>query len=360
MRGCNRYLALALAILFVFTTVPILFIFNLGQVTTNREAVKEALTGQALLDEAFAILVREGVRSQPAIQSLPTVIRDSEAVQQALENLIPADWVISQTNEIVDAVFNYLETDDPSTLVVHVDIGPLFASLQGEPGRQMVLAVLQSLPPCTLDNLPSIDLSAGRVDIQGCMPPLVPTELVANQLHSLAAQVINENTATAIIGDSVEFSLLGPDLQTQARTLNSLQQLRTAYLFARYGVWFLWLIPLGLLILILLLVVRSIGEFGHWWGWPLLATGTLSIFMLVVLPPVLDIGLGGVSQAISDSGVALVVSRLVRLTLEALLDAWRTRVFIQAVLILIAGVILVGVGFVGILLLPKSKAAQVD
>ena len=69
MRGCNRYLALALAILFVFTTVPILFIFNLGQVTTNREAVKEALTGQALLDEAFAILVREGVRSQPAIQN---------------------------------------------------------------------------------------------------------------------------------------------------------------------------------------------------------------------------------------------------------------------------------------------------
>lgn len=348
MRDNLRLIALALAALFVLTAVPIVFMSNLGTTVTDRDAVKQAVRGEVLLDVATTAVIRGEVEELPALKNLPPLVLESTTLQESIGELIPADWATGQTDAIVDAVFNYMETGDESVLALTIQIGPLFDSLAGEPGRQMVLGLLESLPPCSLDQLPTVDLATGEIDITVCMPPLIPVDLVATQLHGLMAQVINEETATAILGDELEFDLLGRDPEVRAARINTLESMRRFYSWSQFGVWLLWLVPLACLVVILILVVRSLGGFGHWWGWPVAIAGAVTLLMATLFSStLLNIGLDMVGQSATAAGAGLLVNRLMRVSLEALADIWLARVRLQAGLTLITGLYLIAVGFIG-------------
>jgi hypothetical protein len=344
----KRILALTVAALFVIVFLPVLSVSTLARLVADREAAKVALNGEVLLDEAAAVLIREGLRHQAVLDSLPALVRDSERLQIALDELVPADWATGQTDAIVDAIYNYLETGDESFLTLSVETAPLFAALQGEPGRNMMLAILEGLPPCTLDNLPSIDLGAGTFDITACMPPLVPLDLVADSLHGIVRQVINEETAAAVIGERFEFSLLDLDPTTRADTLRTLGRLRQFYLWSRIITWLLWLIPILCLLVILALAIRSPGNFGLWWGWPLVAAAGLSLVMLALLfPPLLNLIAERIGQPAAGAGAGAVINRLLQIAFEAMSEIWLARMRLQAGLALIVGLFLVAFGFIG-------------
>jgi hypothetical protein len=134
--------------------------FTLGQVVTNRELIKEALNADQLLMNAVEVAARETLENQPAISNLPPLIRDSGPLQAALDNFLPPGWASEQSDQVVDAVFDYLETGDESALVLTVELAPLLQSLRGDPGREVVLAVLQGLPPCTTRPFHSVPIFA--------------------------------------------------------------------------------------------------------------------------------------------------------------------------------------------------------
>lgn len=348
MNDPKRILALIVAALFVAVFIPVLSVSTLARLVADREAAKVALNGEVLLDEAATLLIREGLRQQAVIDNLPALVRDSERLRLAVDELVPPDWAKGQSDAIVDAIYNYLESGDESFLTLSVETGPLFRALQGEPGRNMMLAILEGLPPCTLDNLPSIDLGAGTFDITVCMPPLVPVDLVADTLHGIVRQVINEETAAALLGERFEFSLLDLEPATRAETLSTLGRLRQFYLWSRVVTWLLWLIPILCLLLILVLVVRSPGNLGYWWGWPLVTAAGISLLMLAILfPPILDLMAERIGQPAAGAGTGAIISRLLQVAFEAMSEIWLARMRLQAGLAMIAGLFLLALGLIG-------------
>jgi hypothetical protein len=348
MRGCSRSSAIVVAIILVFTLVLVLFLFNFGRVITDREAIKIALKEEVLLDEATADLVRAELDNLPALQVLPPAIRESESLQGALDTLITSEWAAGQTEVVIDALFDYFETGDESELEIALDIGELLRSLRGETGRQLVVAVLEGLPTCSLDELPDIDLASGKIEISGCMPPFVPIDLVANSLHALLVNAIDEDTASAFVGDSIEINLLELDPQSRTEALASFQRVRQLYSVGRFTSWLLWLVPLACLGLIVILAVRSPGGFGHWLGWPLLvAAGIALVAAYLILPLLLNFGLDALVTSAPSEGSTPLAFRVLRVALEAMADIWLARVKLQSVLVLIAGLFLIALGFVG-------------
>ncbi|NIW46705.1 MAG: hypothetical protein GWN30_18705, partial [Gammaproteobacteria bacterium] len=77
------------------------------------------------------VAARETLENQPALENLPPLIRDSEPLQAALDNFLPPGWATQQSDRIVDAVFDYLETGDEEALVLSIEVAPLLESLKG-------------------------------------------------------------------------------------------------------------------------------------------------------------------------------------------------------------------------------------
>lgn len=344
MRGCSKVLALLMALLFVGTAVLAFFVYNLARVATDREAVKEALNGQVLLGEVATAIVRQAVQEQVSAQGLPAVVQDSAAIQEAIGNLVPADWAASQTNGVIDAVFNYLETGNEAALTISLDMTPLFNNLRGEPGRQIVVSVLQSLPVCTTEQV-QIDPQTGQVQIPGCIPPGIDPQVIASQVHGTVVGLLDQNPQVVGQANTISFNLLDERNPGAAEARAGLERARSIFLFARRWSWLVWLLPLMFISLTLLFGARSFSGLGHWLGWPLLLAA--GITLVLSLTPFLFDALFGlvVSQAnLGEAGA--VAGRFVDATLGALMDILLVRVRVQAAVMLLAGFFWVGVGFI--------------
>jgi len=345
MRSALRFIAFGLAIIFVIVTVPVIFATSLGQIVTNRQLIKDTLNADDLLMNAVEIAARQTLENQPALTNLPPLIRDSVPLQEALDNFLPPGWATQQSDLIVDAVFDYLETGDEEALVLNIDIAPLLESLKGEPGRQVVLAALQSLPPCT-DEIPAIDFSTGTIEINECLPPLIPVDLLADQLHNLVILAVDSNTVENLVGESIEIDLLGLDPAVSGIVRARLEQFRSVYLFGKQSLWLLWLLPLACLFLIVPLAVRSPGSMGHWWGWPLLVTGLLALVGSFAVPALINAIFDTSAGTIPPTSIAFIIDQIIQSVIESLADLWVVRVRLLAGLASIAGLFLVAAGFI--------------
>lgn len=345
MRSALRFIAFGLAIIFVIVTVPVIFATSLGQIVTNRQLIKDTLNADELLMNAVEVAARETLESQPALANLPPVIRDSEPLQNALDNFLPPGWATQQSDLIVDAVFDYLETGDEEALVINIDIAPLLESLKGEPGRQVVLATLQSLPPCT-NEIPVIDFATGTIEINECLPPLIPVDLLAGQIHNLVVLAVDSNTVENLVGESIEIDLLGLDPAVSGIVRARLEQFRSVYLFGRQSLWLLWILPLACLILMIPLAVRSPDSLGHWWGWPLLVTGLLTLVGSFAVPALINTLFQTAAGTIPPTSIAFIIDQIIQSVIQALADLWIVRVRLLAGLALIAGSFLVTAGFI--------------
>ncbi|MFZ0545392.1 MAG: hypothetical protein WAM60_08135 [Candidatus Promineifilaceae bacterium] len=359
MRGALRFIAFGLAILFVIVTVPVLFATSLGQVVTNREVIKENLNADDLLMNAVEVSARETLKNQPAISNLPDIIRDSEPLQAAIDNFFPPGWAGQQSDLIIDAVFDYLDTGDEDSLVLHIDVGPLLESLKGDPGRQLVLATLQSLPPCT-DELPIIDFLSGTIELNGCLPPLIPIDLLAGQLHNLVVLAVDSNTVESLVGDTINIDLLGLDPTVSGLVRARLEQFRQVYLFGKQSLWLLWILPLACLFLIVPLAVRSPGAFGHWWGWPVLITAVLALLGSFAVPTLINFIFNTSSGTIPPTSIAFIIDQIIQSVTQALSGLWLVRVRTLAGLGLIWGVFLVAVGFITTWMLAGQPTADTN
>jgi hypothetical protein len=331
--------------------------FTLGQVVTDRELIKEALNADQLLMNAVEVAARETLENQPAISNLPPLIRDSGPLQAALDNFLPPGWASEQSDQVVDAVFDSLETGDESALVLTVELAPLLQSLRGDPGREVVLAVLQGLPPCT-DELPDVDILSGTFEIPGCLPPFIPVNLLANQLHNLVVQAIDSNTVSNLVGETITIDLLGTDPAVSAVVRSRLEQFRQIYLFGKQSLLLLWVLPLACLFLILFLAVRSLSGWAHWWGWPLLAASLLALLASFAVPAMMDLLFQTSAATIPPTTIAFVIDQIVQSVVQALAELWLVRLRLLAGLGLIAGLFLVAAGFILNWMMAEQPVAE--
>ncbi|MFQ5854967.1 MAG: hypothetical protein ACE5LU_04905 [Anaerolineae bacterium] len=343
MRGCLQVAAGLLAALFVVTAVLALFTVNLAQIITDREAVKQILDGETLVVDVAPVLLAEVAWEQAMAQGSPSVDVNPAALQAAVRELLPPGWVEVQTDTAIDAMFDFLETGEPAAAALEVDIRPVLTALRGEAGRRVVLAVLQLLPPCT-EPQSAFDSEAGFLEREYCLPSNVPVVEVARQTHAVVVETVAQVPQSQEKAGIVHVALFGQDTMMPA-VRERLQQWPPLFVLSQRWGWLLWLIPLGCLFLILLLAVRSLGELGHWWGWPLVLAAVIAFFMAILTPAFLTATMLP-SVTLASDMPRLALGRLMQHLLGRLTDRWLTRVYVQAGLMLACGILLLIGGYI--------------
>lgn len=336
MRGCLQGLAVLAALFFVATAVLALLLVNGARVLTNREALKEALALDLLLRQALPGFIGNVVEQQARAQGLPVPELDTATLSDAILDTFPAGWLDEVTETAVDGILDYLASGNPEQAVLTIDIAPVLAQWQGEIGQQAVLEIVQTLPLCT--NLAAFDLSSGTLPT--CVPPGVPLEELAIQLHS----VIGSSILPPIVGASalVRLPLISAEMLT-VEQMALFVQVQRLYTLATQS-WRLWLLPLLSLLTITLLAVRSLTGWGYWWGWPMAAAGFIALLLALVLPALVT-GMMRTVVGAAPGSLTAVWQPLLQQGIIALSVAWGRRVLLQAGGVLVLGLIFVSYGF---------------
>lgn len=341
MRGCSQLLAGIFAVVFITTAVFTFFLVNLAHGLTDRETVKSVLNLEPVVRETVPGLLAESLRRSAAERGLAVDLIDDAALEAAFDVVVPPGYVDDLTETAVDSLYDYLETGDPAQATLSLDVRPMIDRLQGEPGQQAALALVQTLPPCDQPLTPE-QLQTGQIAINNCVPPNVPLETAALTLHQAIVASLNENPQ--IIGTgTVQLNLFesGQVNQTQLAQIQRIQ--RTFVLVQQWG-WTLWFIPLLSLALIFTLAVRSVSQWGFWWGWPLLIAGVSALLLAALVPAVLLVYSRTAVTVTADGGFTL--AAISRRLADTLTDLWLRRVFIQSAIMTAVGFGFVLLGFV--------------
>lgn len=348
MRGCLQGLAVLAALFFVVTAVLALLLVNGARVLTNREALKEALALDVLLRQALPGVIGNVVEQQARAQGLPVPELDTATLSDAILDTFPAGWLDEVTETAVDGILDYLASGNPEQAVLTIDIAPVLTQWQGEVGQQAVLEIVQALPTCT--DPAAFDLSSGTLPT--CVPPGIPLEDLAIQLHS----VIGSSILPPIVGASALVRL--PLISTEtlsAGQLSLLQRVQQLYALATQS-WRLWLLPLLSLVAITLFAVRSLVGWGYWWGWSLTAAGFIALLLALVLPA-LVVGMmrtTAVGATPTPGSLSAVWQPFLQQGVIALSVAWGRRMLLQAGGFLLLGLLFVSYGF----LASRQSAGQ--
>ena len=341
MKGCQQVLALLAAIGLVVTAVLALFVANLAQIVTDRDVIKGAVDIEQILRQGGPEMLLNGFQVPAEVEAFIPENVDLTAVQSAFDEVIPPDWLNQQGDGAIDDVYDFLETGQTSQVsTTEVDLRPVLQRLRAEPGRQLIEATLESLPPCP-DPQPLFDLA--NLDLPDCRPTQVPVTQVAELVHTAVVQTLDINAQLIEENAIIRLPLFTPESLTPQQW-QDLQRAHRLFVLAQDWAWLLWLPPLFCLFFILIVRVRSMGELGHWWGWPLLVTGGLSLFIAALLPAVvlaqLRLALPNMLGAVQPSA-----NRIVQELADHLVALWLDQVYLQAGLVLGVGVVLVGIGF---------------
>jgi hypothetical protein len=341
MKGCQQGLAVLAAIGLVVTGVLALFVVNLAQIVTDREVIKGAVDVEQILRQGGPEMILNGFQVPEEVEAFIPESVDFTAVQSAFDEVIPPDWLNQQGDEAIDTVYDFLETGQTSQgSTTKVDLRPVLQRLRAEPGRQLIEATLESLPPCAD---PQVAFDFTTLDLPDCRPTQVPVAQVTDLIHTAVVQTLEANAQLIEENAIITLPLFNPESLTPQQWQN-LQRAHQLFVLAQDWAWLLWLPPLFCLLFILILTVRSMGELGYWWGWPLLITGGLSLFIAALLPAVF---LAQIRLALPNTLGAMQpgTDRIVQELADRLVTLWLDQVYLQAGLLLGVGVVLVGIGF---------------
>jgi hypothetical protein len=349
----SRFLATLLALIFIFTTPPVLLAFNLAQLATNREAFKQALRQtdlrQVAIDAAAATLTQLANQQGIGVEGINPAL-----INSTLEAAIPPQWIEEQSNRVVDALFDYLETGDPARLTLTIDTAPLFDRFRSEIGAQAIVTAVESFPPCPPGQLP---IDPSNLAVTTCLPEGVNVATAAAIIHSNLTTLLDNNPQLIAEANQIEVNVLEIS-GTNPALLQQLQQLRQTLQRLQTGSWLLWLIPMGCLFFILLLVVRSPGSFGSWWGWPMFAAALLTLLLTFLAPTILTSSLL-LLPALPPEADSLLRSLLTTF-IAIITQLWFFRVRIQAAFMLAASLPLIVIGLTWWLLYPRQNDAGYD
>jgi hypothetical protein len=241
-----RFIGGLLVALFVLTAVTSLILFNVERSAFDPATYKRALVSQGFYGQfsylLSDLLTRDMTGNAPAFlghlsQSQWKVLIDA---------VVPEQMQQSMTEDTLDQFFAYIngETDTPRLSLI-----PLKKSLASPAGVNAALAILQSQPNCTIQQIVKILITFGG---ELCNPP----QKIIDLLHPVIQDQVQ--LAASALPDDV--ALL---TTTQEAYINPvLQGLKVFRLFMRLSL----LVPVIVLLLITRMVVRTIKNWLIWWG----------------------------------------------------------------------------------------------
>jgi hypothetical protein len=309
-----KFIATLLAIAFVVTLVLSFFLYSFEKNAYNAETYKTAF-----LDKEFYKRIPTTLGEQLVIMANSNEAGSSEdntgTALSLFKNLTANDWEIlisellttedlqamSETN--IDSLFNYF---NGSTSTASISFTVLKESIESERGVNAVLALLDTQPTCTLDQIMGMTSSALTGNgLLFCKPP----EIALN----LAKPLIQTQLIALSQGIPQEKAYLSRENPTQA-----LVQTQGRRIIMRLSP----LVPLFLLSIITVIVVRSTKSWLKWWGYPLLISGGIGLLLSFLTKPIMQALFDARILNESSGGVSVNMLELVYDLFEAITHAF--------------------------------------
>jgi hypothetical protein len=232
------------------------------------------------------------------IPQLATVPLDVQ--QRSVATILPEGWLEKQAANAISAWLAWFVDGQVGAPEIEIDLRQIKDRLQGPPGQQVALAVINAIPTCAADQLPSLSLS----QLPECLPAIFDREVVAQQvaatLSTAAAQMPNQYDIGSRLVPSARF---GPLLNGRRIGVDLLAA----------GLWLLVVLAIGVGLMAALLGGRTGRDRWLWLGGALLIG---SIAVLAVSLFIFIFGAGLLPSAwLADLTVE--ASALVRGVLEA-------------------------------------------
>jgi len=293
-----KFIAFILAGALMIVLPLALMASNVGDVLFNQEQVNEITTG-VVLDSELVPAALEIMTNRQA-EDISTKIEDTDTPggrQLNLYNLIYsmeeqnwknlktallADDLIQSWIEVtVNGFYNWLDTDDQLPFISW-KMKPLKDRMSGPEGEAAVVAFYDSLPDCTdlqmeeMQTIPGEPLPRGKMIKELCKMSTFP--------HIEQIEVYND-----VLGMVVE--AMPPEYNATQALLKQQEQIGGVYTLKwnirniRWQLDTVLLLPLGLLLLILFIGVRSMEGLGQWFGIPLIGGGLISLITAILYRP---------------------------------------------------------------------------
>jgi hypothetical protein len=270
-----RVLAILLAIAFAMMMALATMAHSVVAVVFSPEVMTSILTRQFSLTEDVrrpvfqALLGSEGSADEPLDLSQALAYLTPAEQQQVLDRLIPAQWAQEQVGSAVEQAYAWLDSEETHPTIA-LDLRPVKIHMLDSAVQAAVGQVIDSWPDCTAEALAEFagTLLSGQPKMVYCAPP--------GALGDLTAEFLTAGLKAGVQSLPADL-VLTPGRQQPAQMLELKENLLLLRTIGRWG----WLLPVSLLLLILALVVRSVVDWGKWWGWPLVAAGLLSLATLL-------------------------------------------------------------------------------
>jgi len=356
VRGCllavSRALAFALAGAFALGLPLALAAFNLGRVAFSAPRMTALVTAtiteagglqrvviEALAAESAATEGEDGLSLAGALQFLTPAEREYIS-----DRLTPEGWPEAQVASVVEGLYAWLENDRARPEFV-IDIAPLKIELLSGVAAELVETVVDSWPPCSLEQVATMSLEAlfAGGDIILCEPP--------EPIRSGLVGLLNVSVTTSLraLPDRMSLGEGDPDTPASAQVLRTKERVRRVRDIAGWS----WLAAPALLAAVGILVVRSWRDAARWWGIPLLVGGLLALGAALALR---GFAAGGLRSALAESDLPTWMAAMLSSLLAAIVAVASRQVFVQAAWIALAGLVLL---FVASRLAPRSMPEAV-
>lgn len=294
-----RLLALLLALLLGITLPLSLLTFDVWRVIFNPPLVKEIITDEVVNSNLIPISLEwfseqradervaqgealTGVDEPDIVLLLSFLDRDDwRAIKQ---QVLTDEFLANLVSVTVDGIYRWIDTDERTPQITW-DLRPFIERVNGQPGTNVIVIAYDNLPDCTeaqiQDFLTRLSAAPPNTEVlyNLCKFPAPWQEDQFSDYQNALFKVV-ENIPN-------EFSLTNdrpaPSSSEDAGPAALKRQLRLIRFTAQWA----WLVPLGLVLLLAALIVRSQQTLGKWVGIPLLLGGGLTLLVALALPPLL-------------------------------------------------------------------------
>lgn len=221
---------------------------------------------------------------------IPLVVLNEQEWENILIDLIDPIWLQSQSEHIIDQVFEILlVSPDPVNTPLEISVTEVKKSLAGPDGVQAFNQIIEAQPPCSLDQL--VGLVQTGLGIENSISSVLcrPPDFIIAELNPFVESFLV--TTVGQLPDQLEFYLpfstlesytdgdaLQPYLDKLPEPVRDLRQANTLISWSP-------LLPIIFLLLMTLVVVRSLRDFMVWWGGSLLTAGIISLIFASILVP---------------------------------------------------------------------------
>ena len=263
------FLALSFAILFVLSTAFALALFSIERNVFDADLYIRALDEENVyerLPELTAKALTMAAQNPERNFLLSLFGNPSEDQWRLLVvDLFPPEVLRSLAEDTVTQIMAYINGERDNAVL---SLAVLKAHLQSPEGVNAVYGILKAQPDCSLEQLTAMALNQQSLEL--CNPP--ETFLFIDLRPIIETQI---QAAMSLVPEQVTI------ITADEGRIQSLRDLKALRLFMRLSP----LLPILWLLAITALVVRSLGDWLNWWGYPLLFAGLVSMGVSLISGP---------------------------------------------------------------------------